>query len=65
MKATHPTTYLLRDYRENEIKGAFYGVELQNVKYPDVYLVEKILKKRGGQIYVKWLGFWLYTQFVD
>jgi len=27
------------------------------VKYPDVYLVEQVLKKRGNQVYVKWLGF--------
>ena len=26
-------------------------------KYPDIYLVEKIIKKHGDKIYVKWLGF--------
>jgi len=24
---------------------------------PDVYLVEKILRRRGDNVYVKWLGF--------
>lgn len=54
---THPITYLLIDYKKNEIEGAFYELELQKVKHPDVYLIETILKKRGNQIYVKWLGF--------
>jgi hypothetical protein len=27
------------------------------VKYPDIYLVEKVLKRRGDKVYVKWLGF--------
>lgn len=54
---TQPITYLLKDYEENKIKGAFYELELQKVKYPDIYLIEKILKRRGGKMYVKWLGF--------
>jgi hypothetical protein len=32
-------------------------MELQKVKHPDVYLVEKVLKKKGKKLYVKWLGF--------
>ena len=26
-------------------------------KYPDVFLIEKILRKKGNKVYVKWLGF--------
>lgn len=54
---TEPTTYILEDYEGNEIEGGFYNYQLQKVKYPDVYLVEKILKKNGNKIFVKWLGF--------
>lgn len=54
---TDPITYLLDDYQNQEIKGSVYAEELQRVKHPDVYLVEKIIRKRDGQAYVKWLGF--------
>lgn len=54
---TNPTTYLLVDWEGGEIKGGVYAEEMQLVKYPDVYLVEKILRKKKDQVYVKWLGF--------
>ncbi|XP_024882997.1 uncharacterized protein LOC112461831, partial [Temnothorax curvispinosus] len=51
------TTYLLEDYRGKSIAGAFYEHELHRVAYPDTYLVEKVLRRRGDEVYVKWLGF--------
>lgn len=54
---TNPNTYLLSDYKNTEIKGSVYAEELQSVKHPDVYLIEKIIRKRNDQVYVKWLGF--------
>lgn len=54
---TNPITYLLEDYLKREIKGSVYAEELQPVMHPDVYLVEKIIRKRNGRVYVKWLGF--------
>lgn len=57
VKATNPRTYLLMDKQSNPIQGAFYEEELQSVKYPDVYLVEKIIRRRGKKVFVKWLGF--------
>lgn len=54
---TQPITYLIKDYENNEIKGAFYAYELQKVKDPNVYLVERILKRSGNKVKVKWLGF--------
>lgn len=54
---TNPTTYTLEDGSNQVIKGKFYTYELQRVKYPDVYLVEKVLRKKGDQVFVKWLGF--------
>lgn len=57
IKNTNPPTYKLMDYQDQTIEGGFYEQELSKVKYPDIYLVEKVLRKRGNQIYVKWLGF--------
>lgn len=53
---TNPTTYLLEDLNGQPIMGSFYELELLKTKYPDIYLVEKVLKKRGSKILVKWLG---------
>ncbi|XP_053598646.1 uncharacterized protein LOC128668864 [Microplitis demolitor] len=38
---TNPTTYKLTDYQNQSIEGGFYNEELNKVRYPDVYLVEK------------------------
>jgi regulator of sigma D len=57
IQITNPVTYLLEDYQKNFIKGSFYEQELQKVRYPDTYLVEKVLKRRANESYVKWLGF--------
>ena len=54
---TIPVTYHLKDYKDQPISGGFYEQELLKAKYPDVYLVEKILQRRGNQVLVKWLGF--------
>lgn len=57
IKNTIPLTYKLMDYQEQPIEGGFYMEELSKVKYPDIYLVEKVLRTRGNELYVKWLGF--------
>lgn len=54
---TNPITYILVDLDGHHIQGSVYEPELQLVKFPDLYLVEKIIKTRGNQLYVKWLGF--------
>lgn len=53
---TRPVTYHIQDQRNNTILGTFYEQELQKTKYPDVYLIEKVIKKKGEKLYVKWLG---------
>lgn len=57
IQPTYPITYLLEDLNGEPILGSFYSEELQKTKYPDVYLVEKILKKKGSKVQVRWLGF--------
>lgn len=56
VQKTSPITYLLEDARKQRILGAFYREELQKTKHPHIYLVEKVIKKRGHKVYVKWLG---------
>lgn len=68
IKITNPTTYLLEDLHSQPILGAFYGHELSRVANPDVYLIEKVLQKKGNKVKVRWLGFdkshdsWLETK---
>lgn len=57
VRITNPTTYLLEDMQGVPISGCFYEDELQKTKNSNVYLVEKVLRKRGNKVYVKWLGF--------
>lgn len=57
IQRTDPTTYLLKDYLGNPIDGCVYTEEMQLTKQPNFYLVEKILKKKDGKVFIKWLGF--------
>ncbi|XP_015113013.1 uncharacterized protein LOC107038429 [Diachasma alloeum] len=50
---TNPVTYKLIDYEDKPIEGGFYQKELTKVRYPDIYLVEKILRRRGNKVFVK------------
>lgn len=52
-----PVTYQLEDMKQSPIAGQFYEMELQRTNYPDSYLVEKVLRSKGDQVFVKWLGF--------
>lgn len=54
---TVPYTYLLEDAEGTEILGGFYECEILKVLYPDLFLVEKIIRRKGNKVYVKWLGF--------
>lgn len=53
----YPEFYYLEDYTGEPIKGGFYAHELQKVKHPDGYLIEKVLKRKGKKAFCKFLGF--------
>lgn len=53
---THPITYHIEDLKKNPILGTFYEQELQKTQCPNIYLIEKVIKKKGKKMYVKWLG---------
>ncbi|XP_029680043.1 uncharacterized protein LOC115245734 [Formica exsecta] len=55
IQQTNLVTYLLKDSRGEPIAGGFYEHELLRVNDPNVYLVEKVLRRRGNEVYVKWL----------
>lgn len=57
IRNTDLITYKLTDYQGQPIEGGFYQEELTPARNPDIYLVEKIVRKRGNQLLVKWLGF--------
>lgn len=57
VQPTVPVTYLLKDNRGEIIKGGFYQEELNKSKYKDTYLIEKVIKRKGEKLLVRWLGF--------
>lgn len=58
---SEPVTYKLQDRNGEVLQGSFYDAELGPVKYPDVFLVEKVLKtkmvKGKKQLLAKFLGY--------
>lgn len=60
VQPTIPITYKIKDLKGLEIKGTFYGQELQRTDQ-NVFRIEKVLKrrKRGGkkELFVKWIGY--------
>jgi len=54
-------TYKLKDLLDEDIKGRFYGEELQLTKETDIAYIEKVLQERKvgrkKQYLVKWLGY--------
>ena len=57
VKNTKPTTYLIKDENNQIIAGGFYEQELLKTNFKDIFLVEKVLRRKNGKSYVKWLGF--------
>ena len=51
-----PWTYVINDLNGKEIIGTFYEKELQKTKQKE-FRIEKILKKKGDKLYVKWKGY--------
>lgn len=54
---TTPTTYILKDDRGEVIQGGFYEQEISKTRFSDTYLIEKVIRKKGDRVLVRWLGF--------
>ena len=51
-----PWTYVIKDLNNNEIIGTYYEKELQKTKQHE-FRIEKVIKKKGDKLYVKWKGY--------
>ena len=56
VKNTVPWTYVINDLNGEEIIGSFYEKELQKTNQKE-FGIEKILKRKGDKLYVKWKGY--------
>ena len=56
IKNTVPWTYVINDLNGEEIIGTFYGKELQKTNRKE-FRIEKVRKKKGDKLYVKWKGY--------
>lgn len=57
VQPTYPETYILKDSKGEILHGGFYGHELLKSTTGNIYLVEKVLRKKGEKLLVRWLGF--------
>ena len=48
-----PWTYVINTLNGEEIIGTFYENELQGISQKE-FRIEKVLKKKGVKLYVKW-----------
>ena len=56
IKNTVPSTYEINDLNGEEIIGTFYEKELQKTNQKE-FRIEKVIKKKGDKLYVKWKGY--------
>ena len=56
IKNTVPWTYVVSDLNGEEITGSFYEKELQKTNQKE-FRIEKVLKRKGDKLYVKWKGY--------
>ena len=51
-----PWTYVINDLNGDEIFETFYEKELQKTNQQE-FRIEKVIKKKGDKLYVKWKGY--------
>ena len=56
IKNTVPWTNVISDLNGEEIAGSFYEKELQKTNQKE-FRIEKVIKKKGNKLYVKWKGY--------
>ena len=57
IKNTVPWTCVISDLNGEEITGAFYEKELQKKKNQEKFRIEKVIKRKGDKLYIKWKGY--------
>ena len=56
IKNTATWTYVINDLNGEKIIGTFYENELQRTNQQE-FRIEKVIKKNGDKLYVKWKGY--------
>ena len=56
IKNTVVWTYVISDLNSEEVAGSFYEKELQKINQKE-FRIEKVIKKEGKKLYVKWKGY--------
>ena len=56
IKNTVPWIYVINDLNGEEIIGTFYENKLQKTDQKE-FRIEKVLKKKGDKLYLKWKGY--------
>ena len=56
IKNTVPWRYVINDLHGEEITGRFYKKEWQKTSQEKLR-IEKVLKRKGDKLYVKWKGY--------
>ena len=56
IKNTVPWTYAISDLNVEKITGSYYEKELQKTNEKE-FRIEKVLKRKGNKLYVKWKGY--------
>ena len=56
IKTTVPWAYIINDLNGEKIIGTFYEKKLQKTNQKE-FRMEKVLKKKGGKLYVKWKSY--------
>ena len=65
IKNTVPWAYTIDDLNDEEITGIFFEKELQK-SYQQEFRIEKVIKKKGDKLYVKWKGYDnLFNSWID
>ena len=64
VKATKPPTYTIKDTLGEPVQGSFYEQELQP-SVQDIFRIERVLRKKKNQVYVKWKGYSQRIQLTD
>ena len=60
IKNTVPWTYVISDLNGEEIIESFYEKELQKTNEKE-FRIEKIFKRKGDKLYVKWIGYGIFS----
>ena len=56
VKNTVPWTYVISDFKGEEIVGTFYEKELQKTNQKK-FRVEKVIKRKDNKLFVKWKAY--------